>query len=96
MDFVRFYVMRFHIFITCLAILGGYYNGNAQSHDQLENLHMDSEPSDHAVDGWIEVQVIGEKDDLLLVRLPAETLGNGRTVTVRRSQGRSFKSQQEA
>jgi hypothetical protein len=43
-------------------------------------------PGDHGADAMLLVTSIAEKDDLVLIRLPGETLSNGRTITVRRSQ----------
>ena len=36
-----------------------------------------------SVDGWLRVEVLAREGALMLVRLPAETFENGRTVTVR-------------
>jgi hypothetical protein len=38
-----------------------------------------------AVDGWLRVEVLAREGPLMLVRLPGETFGNGRTITVRDS-----------
>jgi hypothetical protein len=48
------------------------------------------------VTGWLRVDVIQEQGDLALVRLPQDTLENGRTVTVRREQLRPAKPRQPA
>ena len=39
-------------------------------------------PTPAAGEGLLRVQVVGRKDELVLVRLPAETLENGQYVTV--------------
>jgi hypothetical protein len=46
------------------------------------------------VDGWMRVDVIDSRGPLLLVRLPAETFENGRTITVARSQVQDRESRQ--
>jgi len=38
------------------------------------------------VNGWLLVEVLDRKDDLMLVRLPGQAFENGQTVTVRDSQ----------
>jgi hypothetical protein len=42
--------------------------------------------SESGADALLLVTPIAERDDLILVRLPGQTLANGRTITVRRSQ----------
>lgn len=49
-----------------------------------------------SVPGWVRVDVLDQKDDLVLVRLPRQTLENGRSVTVRRSQLETRPARQEA
>jgi hypothetical protein len=41
---------------------------------------------EESVEGWILIDVIDRKDDLVLVRLPRAPLENGPTVTVREGQ----------
>jgi hypothetical protein len=43
-------------------------------------------PTPDGGEGLLRVQVVGCKDDLVLVRLPAQTLENGQYVTVAASQ----------
>ncbi len=40
---------------------------------------------DGPVDGWLLVELLDRKNDLVLVRLPGQAFENGQTVTVRNS-----------
>ena len=62
-----------------------------------DEVDTDKQPTGSSpVDGRIRVTVEAKKDDLLLVRLPRQTLENGQHVTVRSSQLDTRPSRQEA
>jgi hypothetical protein len=61
------------------------------------DVEVDAIPGEgQTVDGWIRVEKIDEKGDLLLVQLPGLTFDNGRTVTVNKAQVKKRRSKQEA
>jgi hypothetical protein len=50
-------------------------------------IECDAEPSEAGtVDGWLRVEKLAARDDLVLVRLPRTPLENGPTITVRANQ----------
>jgi hypothetical protein len=50
-------------------------------------VEYDAEPSEgQSVDGWLQVEVLGQQGGLTLIRLPRAPLENGPTVTVQASQ----------
>ena len=49
-----------------------------------------------SVDAWLRVEIVESQDELNLVRLPRQPLGNGQFVTVRASQLRARANPQEA
>jgi hypothetical protein len=52
-----------------------------------EFVECDSTPiTGQSRDGFLRVDVLAAEDELLLVRLPEQTFGNGHTVTVKKSQ----------
>ena len=52
-----------------------------------ESLEHDIEPSEgRSVDGWMKVEVLERRDNMVLVQLPRQTLENGRFVTVNQEQ----------
>ena len=65
---------------------------------QGDDLEFEGMPptGDQFIDGWIRVRKIDERDDLVLIELPEQTLENGRTVTVKRDWLRLADSYQEA
>jgi hypothetical protein len=49
-----------------------------------------------SVPGWVRVELLDQRENLVLVRLPNQTLGNGQSITVRREQLEARRARQEA
>lgn len=83
-----------HASLKCKASPGqfsGEYAVRIQTHDgqwvslfvPIEAVELERELSEnHSVDAYIDVDVIDQKNDLALVRLPRKTLENGQHITV--------------
>ena len=80
------------------AVSGVEFNGKGFSLFVPEDvLEFDGDPvGDETVNGWLQVAVTGQQDQLLLVRLPRQTLENGQSITVNQSQVETRERCQEA
>lgn len=66
------------------AVSGTQYNGKTFSlFAPRDAVHL---ATPDAVDGFLQVQVVDRKNDLVLIRLPAQTFENGQYVTVQAGQ----------
>lgn len=75
-----------------VAVQGKLYNSEDFSlFAPIECVEFDSELSESSyVDGSISVDVLDNKDDLVLVSLPQPAFENGQTITVKKEQLSSY------
>ena len=80
------------------AVQGETFDGTEFSlfvPDEFVELSDPLDPTAGAA-GWIRVEVLDQRGDLVLVQLPRQTLENGRSLTVRRDQLQCQPVRQEA
>lgn len=74
-------------FPTEAAIRGKDYSGEEFSlFVPVRHVRSSKSLGDEWVLGEVRVEVLDSRDDFFLIELPGQTLSNGRTITVRKSQ----------
>ena len=65
------------------AVSGKRFDGEGFSlFAPKEFVDTPEEVTDETVDGWLRVEILDQKGDLLLIRLPRPTLESGQSLTV--------------
>lgn len=70
------------------AVEGTLSNGSGFSmFTHADSLTLNEKPTrDKPVEGWMKIDILEEKGDIVLVSLPQTTLENGRFITVKKEQ----------